>query len=67
MVTSDGFVMCDFIDRTGEGHMGAFVGGSRDVVRNANGLARHLDLSAEDRKALFAALHGWAQIRELAA
>lgn len=41
-ITSDGFVMCDFIDRDGRCHLGAFVGTWRDVERNMEGLAEHL-------------------------
>lgn len=64
-LTSDNFIICNFIDKDGESHMGAFVGSSSDLVRNARGLAEHLKLNDEEKKALFAALHGWAAVRDL--
>lgn len=64
-ITSDGFVMCNFLDRDGNVRMGAFVGAASDVVRNAEGLAKHLKLSREERKELFATLHSWAPVKGL--
>ena len=58
-VTSDGFVMCNFTDANGRFHMGAFVGSASDLSINVAGLADHLDLNGEDRKALCAAITNW--------
>lgn len=59
VITSDGFIMCDFIDRDGNRHMGAFVGSVGDFERNVKGVADHLQLSDEDRAAWYAAARGW--------
>ena len=59
IVTSDGFVMCDFIDRGGVGHLGAFVGSFGDFKRNQDGLAIHLRLTPKERFDFFAVLSGW--------
>jgi hypothetical protein len=58
-ITSDGFVMCDFVDRNGDGHMGAFVGALSDVERNTKGLAAHLKLSEVECAEYAAAIGGW--------
>jgi hypothetical protein len=58
-ITSDGYVMCNFVDRNGEGHMGAFVGSFSDVQRNTKGLADHLKLNVEDRAEYTGALTKW--------
>lgn len=50
-VTSDGYLMANFVDTRGEPHWGAFVGGISDLHRNVQGLADHLDLSEDDRHA----------------
>ena len=47
-ITSDGYVMCDFVDRNGGAHMGSFVGDLGDLELNIRGLSRHLDLAVED-------------------
>lgn len=58
-VTSDGFVMCDFVDRDGNGHWGAFVGSDDDLERNVIGVADHLQLSDAERAEWFAAMKKW--------
>jgi hypothetical protein len=58
-ITSDGFVMCDFVDKDGEGHHGAFVGEVSDLDRNVEGLAKHLTLNSDDHNALTAAVANW--------
>ena len=58
-ITSDGYVMCNFVDGRGQGHMGAFIGSFADVQRNVVGLANHLKLSAEDRAEYAATLTRW--------
>lgn len=61
-VTSDGFVMCSFVDRNGEGHSGAFVGSMGDLERNLDGLASFLHLSVAERDALWQAVEGWIAV-----
>lgn len=58
-ITSDGFVMCDFTRFNGEHKMGAFVGSLNDLIRNAVGLANHLNLDAEERVEFAERLSGW--------
>jgi hypothetical protein len=57
-VTSDGFVMCDFVDANGQYRMGAFVGSLSDLSRNTFGLAEHLDLTPPEAAELRATLLG---------
>lgn len=57
--TSDGFVMCSFMQGNGTQHTGAFVGTVADVVRNTVGIAEHCELTPDERKALFLAMQGW--------
>lgn len=58
-VTSDGFVMCGYVDRDGQSHMGAFVGDVRDLERNVLGVADHLSLTPDERAAWFRAVRHW--------
>jgi hypothetical protein len=58
-ITSDGYLMCDFVDRDGNGRMGAFVGSLADVVRNTCGLADHLGLKGAERADYVAAISRW--------
>lgn len=58
-VTSDGYIMADFIGSDGRYHLGAFVGSASDIVRNTRGLADHLALTGADRRELFATIKGW--------
>jgi len=41
-ITSDGFLMCDFVDADGVMHHGAFVAHWNDIAAQANGLDRHI-------------------------
>ena len=58
-VTSDGYVMADFIGRDGRPHLGAFVCSFNEMVGNFRGLADHLKLSDADRTALFEKVRAW--------
>lgn len=58
-VTSDGFLMCDFVDREDGYHHGAFVGSASDLDSNIDGLARFLRFSREDSVALRALIARW--------
>jgi hypothetical protein len=59
-VTSDGFVICGFLNRNGEYHMGAFVGAYSDLLANCTGLAKHLKLTAKQSAELLALVVKWA-------
>ncbi len=61
-VTSDGFVMCNFIDRNGDGHWGAFVGSHSDYAANVHGVADHCKMDVEDRAAFFRAMDDWCPL-----
>jgi hypothetical protein len=58
-VTSDGFVMCDFVDSHGAYRHSAFVGAVSDLDSNVDGLSRHLNLGESDRASLRAAVKSW--------
>lgn len=58
-VTSDGFVMCNFTDKNGGNHMGAFVGSLADLAHNCSGLADHLKLSDDEREAFYDTMKNW--------
>lgn len=49
VITSDGYVLCDFWGRDGVFHRGAFVSSVADLVRNVEGLAEHLKLTDTER------------------
>ena len=58
-VTSDGFVLCDYVGLDGAHHPGAFVGDVVDLVSNTINLARHLNLSEIDSRTLYAVVQRW--------
>jgi hypothetical protein len=58
-VTSDGFVMCNFIDKNGQFRHSAFVGSKDDLTRNFRGLSDHLKLNDKDRAAFRKVLASW--------
>jgi hypothetical protein len=58
-ITSDGFVMCNFMDAQGQEHMGAFVGSVDDLKRNVVGVAKHLGLTDDEREAWYRACRAW--------
>jgi hypothetical protein len=58
-ITSDGFVMCNFIDSNGQFHFGAFVGAFDDLTRNYRGLSDHLKLNERDRASFRKVLNDW--------
>jgi len=59
IITSDGYVQANFVDKIGVARNSAFVGSATDLVRNTRGLADYLKLAAEDRKELFAVITDW--------
>jgi hypothetical protein len=59
IVTSDGYILVDFWDKTGQYHHGAFAGDLQEMIDNFRGLADHLKLPDRDRWELFTAVRGW--------
>lgn len=59
IVTSDGYVMCSFVDRHGETHSGAFVGSVEDLDNNLLRLKNHMHLSNSQYNELTAIVTGW--------
>lgn len=60
-VTSDGFVMCNFIDKNENYYMGAFVGSVHDLYANIQGLSDHLSLNKGDRDQLKEKINQWIE------
>ncbi len=62
-ITSDGFVMCDYIDAEGLLRAGAFVGSFESLQTNVVGLIKHLQaegvLSDDERDEVLKAWVGW--------
>jgi hypothetical protein len=58
-VTSDGYILADYVEANGTVHHDAFVGSVDDLEINAIRLADHLGLTGDDRAALLAVFHGW--------
>lgn len=61
-VTSDGYVMCSFIDRHETYYSGAFVGAVSDLDRNVEGLTKHLKLNAKDSAEFKAVIKSWIAV-----
>lgn len=61
VITSDGYIMCDFLTRDGELHTAAFVGAVADLVDNCRGLADHLKLADDERLAFFQSVRAWVK------
>ena len=59
IVTSDGYVMCDFIDRNAGYHLGAFVGSYEDLMNSVNGLAAHLKFTNLQKTSLQRVINLW--------
>ena len=60
-ITSDGFVMCDFIDQHEQFRHGAFVGGVSDLEQNVLRLADHLRLDEAARQELCRKVQEWVE------
>jgi hypothetical protein len=58
-LTSDGFLMCDFVDSDGECHMGAFVGDVSSYRNNIQKLADHCGLAGRERAEFMGVMNGW--------
>ena len=59
IVTSDGYLQCDFVDKTGAGHHGAFIGHVSELSNNVEGLAKHLKLVPAQHNELTADIAAW--------
>jgi hypothetical protein len=62
IVTSDGFVQANFVDKGGVARHSAFVGSVQDLLRNARGLADHLKLDASERAEFFTVVREWVAV-----
>ena len=58
-VTSDGFVMCDFVDHDGQGRRGAFIGSWDELQANLVGLIAHLGLGEAELAELNTLVRSW--------
>ena len=58
-VTSDGFVMCNFVDSRGDHHWGAFVGSKQDLWGNVLGISNHLKLTKPEIAELTTLVDAW--------
>lgn len=61
-MTSDDFIMCNFIDSNGIGHLGAFVGSRQDFNRNVAGVALHCKLDPAERAMFFNVMNDWCGV-----
>ena len=61
-ITSDGFVTASFTGDDGRHHLGAFIGSANDLVGNVQGLAKHLELSEDERDELCATVRAWVAL-----
>ena len=62
VITSDGYVLSNFVDRHGSMHVGAFVCHISELVSNFKGLADHCELEQNDRQELFEEVRKWVAI-----
>lgn len=58
-ITSDGFIMCDFIDHDGQGRRGAFVGSWGELEANLIQLARLLGLTTQEHHQVVELVESW--------
>lgn len=59
VITVDGYVISNFVDRRGQMHVGALVGTLEDVLVNFRNLADVLKLDDKDREDMFMQLRMW--------
>lgn len=59
VITSDGYIMCDFLTRDYVMHTSAFVGSVSDLVDNCRGLADHCKLTDDQRLQFFQSVRAW--------
>lgn len=58
-ITSDGFVMCDFIGSHGEYHYGALVCEVSELKHNIKGIAKFLRLNSGEMDVWYGACSAW--------
>lgn len=58
-VTSDGYVMCNFVDRDGAARYSAFVGSFGELISNMTNLKRHLKLITAECHEFDAVIRAW--------
>ncbi len=61
IITSDGFVLANFVNKDWQLFHSAFVCSIDDLTANISGLADHLKLSDEERVALFRKVREWCK------
>lgn len=59
--TSDGFLLCDFVEESGEYHRGAFVGAWADLYFKVMKLADLLKLTVDERQELLHYVKSWVR------
>lgn len=59
VITPDGFVMSNFVDKHGMVAVGVVVGSVDEVVGNFRGLADHLKLNDAERQEMFDLMRDW--------
>lgn len=62
VISSDGFIFANFIDRHGSYHQGALVCSVRNYIDNLHGLADVLKLNDADRSDMFRRAREWIYI-----
>lgn len=63
IMTSDGYIMCNFIDSNNSFHPGAFVGSKADFDRNVLGVALHCKLAPAERAMFHNTMNDWAGVK----
>ena len=61
-ITSDGYVMVDFVDSHGRYHFKAFICSVEDLTRNLRGLSDMLKLSDAERIEMFDEVRKWIDV-----
>jgi hypothetical protein len=59
VITSDGYIQANFVDRDGVTRHMAFVGDVASLKDNVVGLAKHLKLSETERSEIFTTFKDW--------